>query len=107
MVTDKLCSVCGYEMEEGPRDYNICPSCGTEFGIHDLNSSIENLRGAWLSSGPRWYSRVVPEPQRWNPIQQLSNVFLNPNAAGRVSYQHHIQLTFVPGLSPLPTKQAA
>lgn len=79
MVSEQLCTVCGYEMEEGPRDYNICPSCGTEFGIHDINSSIVNLRSAWLSTGPQWHSTVVREPQGWEPIRQLTRIFLNPN----------------------------
>jgi hypothetical protein len=72
MVNEKLCTVCGYEMEEGPRDYNICPSCGTEFGLHDANSTIEELRKVWLATGPRWYSSAVPEPQNWKPIMQLA-----------------------------------
>lgn len=80
MVNEKLCLVCGYEMEEGPRDYNICPSCGTEFGLYDVNSSITALREVWLSTGPHWYSPVVPEPARWNPIEQMSELFLNSNA---------------------------
>ncbi len=53
-----ICPVCGYLMEDPPKDYNICPSCGTEFGYHDLNSSIAELRAAWLRTGPRWWSRV-------------------------------------------------
>jgi hypothetical protein len=81
MVSDKMCTVCGYEMEEGPRDYNICPSCGTEFGIHDVNSSIDNLRLAWLRTGPAWYSTVAETPPDWDPIRQLSKLFLNPNPA--------------------------
>jgi hypothetical protein len=81
MVIDKLCPVCGYEMQEGPRDYNICPSCGTEFGLHDLNSTVEDLRDVWMATGPRWYSRVIPEPEDWNPLQQLLNVLLIPQTA--------------------------
>jgi hypothetical protein len=76
MVNDKLCSVCGYEMEEGPRDYNICPSCGTEFGLHDVNSTIEDLRQVWLSTGPRWYSVVITPPLGWNPMMQLAGLLL-------------------------------
>ena len=77
-MNNKFCPVCGYEMADGPRSFNICPSCGTEFGLHDENSSIEALRIWWLSTGPRWFSRVVPQPEGWNPtIQLLSGVFLN------------------------------
>jgi hypothetical protein len=74
MVNEKLCTVCGYEMEEGPRDYNICPSCGTEFGLHDVNSTVDNLRAVWFATGPRWHSSVVPQPTNWNPFVQVAIV---------------------------------
>ena len=68
-------------MDEGPRDYNICPSCGTEFGLHDFNSTIEDLRTLWLASGPRWRSTVDPEPPLWDPLLQLLNgVYLKSKA---------------------------
>lgn len=76
MVNEKLCTVCGYEMEDGPRDYNICPSCGTEFGVHDVNSTIDDLRELWLRSGPRWCSTVVAQPENWKPIMQLAELLL-------------------------------
>jgi hypothetical protein len=79
MVTERLCTVCGYEMEDGPRDYNICPSCGTEFGIHDVNSSIENLRDLWLKSGPRWHSTIVDQPAKWDPFEQFIKLYLTPS----------------------------
>ena len=91
MVKEKLCPVCGYEMEEGPRDYNICPSCGTEFGLHDLNSTIESLRQVWLENGPQWYSKVIPKPDNWKPLLQLATltmahapmfVYSNPYSLG-------------------------
>ena len=44
MVIDKLCPVCGYQMEDPPKDNNICPSCGTEFGLHDVNATLSDLR---------------------------------------------------------------
>jgi len=72
-MTDHMCPVCGYEMADGPRDYNICPSCGTEFGLHDVNSTIENLRAAWFATGPRWYSVVIAQPANWNPFIQVAN----------------------------------
>ena len=70
-MVESMCPVCGYKMEEPPRDYNICPSCGTEFGNHDLNASIEDLRKAWLRTGPRWWSETEPQPKDWNPFKQL------------------------------------
>ncbi len=80
-MNDKFCPVCGFEMSDGPRSFNICPSCGTEFGLHDENASIEELRAWWVSTGPLWQSTVVPQPAVWDPMGQLmSGVFLNPPA---------------------------
>jgi hypothetical protein len=67
------CPVCGYGMEYPPSDYNICPSCGTEFGVNDVNSTIPDLRKAWLATGPRWWSSVDSIPPDWNPRKQLNN----------------------------------
>jgi hypothetical protein len=80
-----MCPVCGYYMEEAPENYNVCPSCGTEFGLHDVNSSVPELQAAWLRSGedgPRWWSRFDDPPPRWDPRKQFERVFLN---AGPIS----------------------
>lgn len=71
MINQNLCPVCGYEMEAPPRDYRICPSCGTEFGLHDANASIADLREAWLKTGPKWWSKTDTEPLGWDPIAQM------------------------------------
>jgi hypothetical protein len=71
MVT-YMCPVCGYGMEDAPEDYNICPCCGTEFGNHDANTSINNLRTAWLKNGLKWWSPVDEPPLTWDPYQQLN-----------------------------------
>jgi len=70
-MNDKLCPVCAFEMVDGPRSFNICPSCGTEFGLHDENATIGELRAWWLSTGPRWHSTVIRQPVGWNPTMQL------------------------------------
>jgi transposase len=77
MITENiqnLCPVCGYQMEEPPTDYNICPSCGTEFGHHDINASIPELREAWIRTGPTWWSKTDPRPSNWDPFQQLARL---------------------------------
>ncbi len=77
MVTENianLCPVCGYGMDDPPRDYNICPSCGTEFGVNDLNASVADLRAAWIATGPKWWSQTDLQPSDWNPFQQLAKV---------------------------------
>jgi hypothetical protein len=71
MIIENQCPVCGYEMEAPPRDYRICPSCGTEFGVHDVNTSIAELRNAWIKTGPKWWSRTDSEPEKWDPIEQM------------------------------------
>jgi len=71
MNIENRCPVCGYEMEAPPRDYRICPSCGSEFGVHDANVTIPELRDAWLETGPRWWSKTDPKPTGWDPLEQM------------------------------------
>jgi len=73
MIIENLCPVCGYQMEAPPKDYRICPSCGTEFGVHDVNASIAELREAWMKAGPRWWSKTDMAPPNWDPITQMEN----------------------------------
>jgi hypothetical protein len=68
----KMCPVCGYGMEDPPEDYNICPSCGTEFGNHDVNTSIGNLRASWLRSGAKWWNPLSGPPTGWDAYEQLN-----------------------------------
>src|SRR5579872_1563560 len=67
------CPVCGYAMEAPPANYRICPSCGTEFGVHDVNATIAELREAWFATGPNWWSKVDERPANWDPIAQLES----------------------------------
>jgi hypothetical protein len=68
-----ICPVCGCGMQVPPVNYNICASCGTEFGLHDENASLEELRASWIMTGPRWWSKTEPQPDNWNPFIQLAN----------------------------------
>jgi hypothetical protein len=54
-----------------PRDYHICPCCGTEFGNDDAEFSHDQLREMWISGGARWFFGRAPE--HWNPWIQLLN----------------------------------
>jgi hypothetical protein len=83
-----MCPVCGYDMEDPPDNYNICPSCGTEFGLHDVNNSIEELQAAWLGSGPNgpaWWSKFDPPPVNWNHLRQFERVAIRANPLVKVS----------------------
>lgn len=70
------CPVCGYDqMPDPPRDYNICPCCGVEYGLGDTFDSHRELRNAWLLEGAPWFSRMPPyvAPANWSAWDQLDN----------------------------------
>jgi hypothetical protein len=68
------CPVCGYALERPPTNFNICPSCGVEFGYHDAGRLYIDLRQEWVNSGAHWSSRVDRKPMDWNPWVQLITV---------------------------------
>lgn len=65
-----ICPVCFYaKLPYSPRDYHICPCCGTEFGNDDANFSHQQLREMWVAGGANWFFGRPPEG--WNPWLQL------------------------------------
>ena len=47
-----LCPVCDYNKLESPAEnYMICPSCGTEFGVDDVEYTPNELREIWIKGG--------------------------------------------------------
>jgi hypothetical protein len=69
-----VCPVCGYrELPSPPVDmsYEICPSCGTEFGYNDFRRSHNDLMMDWVRGGMRWHASWQPQPPDWKPRQQL------------------------------------
>ena len=82
-----LCPVCGYpDLSEVPvspetgGSYEICPSCGFQFGVSDEDEgiSIEQWRKRWIQAGMKWFSQGIPAPKKWNSTQQLANAGLLP-----------------------------
>jgi hypothetical protein len=65
------CPVCGFNLKYPAEDFNICPSCGVEFGYETAGRSYADLRKEWVATGPAWASRVHPSPGGWNPWLQL------------------------------------
>jgi hypothetical protein len=63
------CPVCGYWLDVS--DFNICPSCGVEFGIDTVGHTYEELREVWVDNGALWSSDVDRQPEDWNPWLQL------------------------------------
>jgi hypothetical protein len=74
------CPVCGYPgLNEPPRteqsgpSYEICPSCGFEFGVtdDDRGHSYADWRQLWVEGGMQWWSRAHRKPPGWDPGTQL------------------------------------
>ena len=77
------CPVCGFpELAEPPRrrsgsgSYEICPSCGFQFGVcdDDRGLSYTQWREAWQRAGMNWSGRGRPAPADWNPRAQLARL---------------------------------
>jgi len=77
-----VCPACGYpDLEESPRSlrtgggsYEICPSCGFEFGVtdDDLGFTYAAWRSRWIADGMPWRSTGIESPPPdWNPEYQL------------------------------------
>jgi hypothetical protein len=81
---DLTCPVCGYpELYEPPRhpesggaSYEICPSCGFQFGVSDDDEgcSYEEWRQRWIRAGMPWSTSGRRPPPGWDPEQQMKRV---------------------------------
>jgi hypothetical protein len=76
------CPVCGYPaLDEPPRSpagggsYEICLSCGFEFGVTDDDEghTYETSRQKWIDEGMQWYG-TESQPAGWNPRDQLDRL---------------------------------
>lgn len=83
MSTLYTCPVCGYpELTEAPRtesggSYEICWSCGFEFGVtdDDLGYTYDSWRQVWIERGMPWDSEPLhPQPSGWDPARQLADL---------------------------------
>lgn len=59
--------------------YEICPSCGFEFGFDDLSEgeTYESYRCKWIANGCRWWSQSRLQAADWDLRAQLRNVGIN------------------------------
>ena len=75
------CPVCAYDsLDEPPRSartgggsYEICRSCGFQFGVTDDDRGIsyDDWRTEWINAGMPWRGVSVPPPPNWAPEVQL------------------------------------
>lgn len=79
------CPVCGFPgLDEAPRSesgggsYEICPSCGFQFGVSDDDEGFSEAewREQWVVEGMPWRSKGQQPPARWNPRRQLTRAGL-------------------------------
>jgi hypothetical protein len=89
------CPVCFYpELSFPPADYNICPSCGTEFGYDDVSKSWDELRQEWVKRGAVWFSDKTPKPEGWDAAKQLygriSTSSVADDSHAEVEIQHFV-----------------
>jgi hypothetical protein len=77
------CPVCGFaELKEPPRaasgggSYEICPSCGFQFGVDDDDRGLsdEQAREAWIAKGMPWRSKSRAAPKGWDAEDQLQSL---------------------------------
>jgi uncharacterized Zn finger protein (UPF0148 family) len=89
-MNSHTCPVCGYpKLHEVPRSaktsggsYEICPSCGFQFGVTDDDQgyTYEEWREQWIGKGMKWSSVTTPDG-KWNPIDQLRRIGVNLDAS--------------------------
>jgi hypothetical protein len=87
-----MCPVCGYDrLRRPPRNFIICPSCGTEFSYSDSAVSHQELRREWLLHGGKWQSNVMRQPIGWDRDRQLQNLDRVQNSATTPTFSTHIE----------------
>jgi predicted RNA-binding Zn-ribbon protein involved in translation (DUF1610 family) len=107
-VMHYTCPVCGYpELNEPPRSssgggsYEICPSCGFEFGYtdDDLGFSYEQWRQRWTQQGMKWRSTSRTPPPGWDPEAQLQRL-LRGSALGSLGRSAEVRRLWPPKATP-------
>lgn len=58
-------------MPYAPQPYNVCPCCGTEFGVDDRRRNHPALRRSWIEAGFPWFSDIRYHGKNWSPFLQL------------------------------------
>ena len=54
-----------------PMPFNVCPCCGTEFGVEDRKITHSALRRAWIGAGMPWFSDIRFPAKDWSAVRQL------------------------------------
>ena len=82
MISSTFCRVCGYdfgvvvwgESDETPMHGYICPCCGAQVGLEDINyRGVQLYRTAWLENGAKWF-QPRERPEDWDLFEQLKSI---------------------------------
>ena len=78
-----ICPCCGFPgLREPPRSasgggsYEICPSCGFQFGVSDDDAGFTyaHWRTRWKARGLHWSSKGIAPPCGWNAASQMASL---------------------------------
>jgi predicted RNA-binding Zn-ribbon protein involved in translation (DUF1610 family) len=88
-MSEHICPVCGYpDLREpayddnGEESFDICSSCGFQFGYDDGGVGIEDpicaekqkaWREKWIAGGMK-FKHLSSKPLNWDPVRQLLNI---------------------------------
>lgn len=84
------CPVCGYpalreppHASSGGGSYEICPSCGFQFGVDDDDKGITYAvaRERWVAAGHPWRSKGTTAPAGWQGREQLQRYLKTVSAS--------------------------
>jgi hypothetical protein len=67
-----ICPICAFpQMPYAAIPYNICPCCGTEFGVDDHLLAPSQIRQQWIKAHMPWFDEIISQPSGWSPAWQL------------------------------------
>lgn len=75
-----------YQDQFGSPSFEICPSCGFEFGFDDhpgasgSATSFAEHRQGWVAGGCGWWSRADRRPIGWSGPEQLAQAGLTSDS---------------------------
>ncbi len=114
------CPVCDYpkltepaRTRSGGGSYEICPSCGFQFGVTDDDEgwTFPNWRAKWEKSGRPWSSAGIPRPANWPPALPTAAAAVTEKAAtspAKSTAKHVSKPAQKPAAKPAaPAKKAA